>query len=89
MLFGEKNIKRIAYAALVIGALSYIYASLTVLPIIYLFLGLAMILALPLYKTALKDPQKINMNKMYRLTYAQYLVFIAGFIVLYWLQIGM
>ena len=89
VLFGEKNMKRLAYAALAIGALSYVYACLTVLPIVYLFWGLAMILALPLYKTALKNPQKINMNKMYWLTYIQYLVFIAGFIVLYWLQIGM
>jgi len=83
VLFGEKNMKRIAYAALAIGALSYVYACLTVLPIVYLFWGLAMILALPLYKTALKDPQNINMNKMYWLTYAQYLVFIAGFILIY------
>jgi len=89
VLFGEKNMKRLAYAALAIGALSYVYATSTgILPIAYLFWGLAMILALPLYKTALKDPQKINMNKMYWLTYTQYLVFIAGFIVLYWLEIG-
>ncbi len=88
VLFGEKNMKRIAYAALAIGGLSYLYATITnILPIVYLFWGLAMILALPFYKTALKDPQNIDMNKMYWLTYIQYLVFIAGFIVLYILQL--
>ncbi len=87
VLFGEKNMKRLAYASLAIGALSYVYTCLTVLPTIYLFLGIAMILALPLYKTALKDPQKIDMGKMYWVTYAQYLVFIAGFIVIYLLQL--
>jgi len=87
VLFGEKNIKRAAYISLAVGAISYLLATLTVLPITYLYWGLAMLLALPLYKTALRNPQEIDMKKMYRTIYAQYLVFIAGFIILYWLKI--
>lgn len=81
--FGEKNMKRLSYVALGIGSLSYIVASLSILPLRYLFFGLAMLLILPFYRTALKRPQEINHKRMYRLTYFQYLVFIAGFILLY------
>jgi len=87
VLFGEKNLKKLAYISLAIGAISYIAATLTVLPITYLYLGLAMLLGLPLYKTALTRPQEINMEKMYRIIYAQYLVFIAGFVLLYYFPI--
>ncbi len=83
VLFGERNLKKIAYVSLAIGALSYIYAAFTVLPIRYLFLGLAMLLFVPFYKTALKRPQEINHKKMYWLVYVQYLVFLAGFLLLY------
>ena len=83
VLFGERNIRKLAYISLGVGALSYIYATFTVLPITYFFLGIAMLFAAPLYKTALKNPQKIDMKKMYHTIYVQYLVFIAGFIFLY------
>lgn len=86
VLFGEKNIKRVAYVSLAVGAISYMLATLTILPIAYLYWGLAMLLALPLYKTALRNPQEINMKKMYWTIYAQYVVFIIGFILLYWLR---
>jgi 4-hydroxybenzoate polyprenyltransferase len=85
--FGEKNLKRLAYVSIAVGALSYIYATFTVLPISYLFLGLAMLLFTPFYRTALKRPQDINHKKMYWLVYAQYLVFLAGFLLLHWLKI--
>jgi 4-hydroxybenzoate polyprenyltransferase len=87
VLFEEKNLKRISYAALAVGALSYVYSALTVLPIKYLFWGLAMLLAIPFYKNALKKPQDIEHKPMYRLTYLQYLVFIAGFVALYYLPL--
>jgi len=87
VLFGEQHLKKIAYVSLAIAALSYIYAILTVLPFRYLYLGLAMLLALPLYKSALKRPGDINHRKIYHLVYAQYLVFIALFLLLYWLPI--
>jgi len=81
--FGEKNLKRVSYIALAVGALSYIYASFTIFPIRYLFLGLAMLVFAPFYKTALKRPQEINHQKMYRLVYVQYLAFLAGFLLLF------
>lgn len=83
VLFGEKNIRRLAYVSLGAGALAYIYATFTVLPITYFWLGMAMLLAAPLYKNALKNPQKIDLKKMYHIVYIQYLVFIAGFVLLY------
>lgn len=86
--FGGKQLRRLSYAALGIGAISYIIASLTVLPISYLLLGIAMLFVLPFYKTGLKRPQDIEHKKMYWLIYAQYLVFIAGFILLYLFPIG-
>lgn len=87
VLFGEKNMKTLSYTALAIGVLAFIYATLTVLPITFLGLGLAMLLATPFYMSALKDPQAIDMKKMYWLIYIQYAVFILGFILLYWLKI--
>jgi 4-hydroxybenzoate polyprenyltransferase len=83
VMFGEKNLKALAYVALAIGAISYVLAALTVLPITYLYWGLAMLLFAPLYRTALTKPEEINMKKMYWLVYLQYTVFIAGFIALY------
>ena len=83
VLFGEKKLKRLAYFFLLLGALSYIAACFTVLPLRYLLLGIAMLLPAPLYKTALKRPKEMDIAKMYRVTYIHYLFFIAGFILLY------
>jgi len=83
VVYGERKLKRLAYLSLAIGALSYIAASFTVLPLRYLALGITMLLPAPLYKTALKRPQAIDMNKMYWVIYVHYLCFIAGFLLLY------
>jgi len=85
--FEEKVLRRIAYASIAIGGLSYIYAALTVLPIKYFFWGLAMFLAAPFYKTALKNPKAMDHKKTYRMIYLQYLVFVTGFIALYYLPV--
>lgn len=85
--FGEKRLKHLAYAALAIGTVSYVYATFSVLRISYLFLGLAMLLFAPFYGTALRKPQDINHGRMYWLVYVQYLVFLAGFFLLYLLGI--
>ncbi len=87
VLFGEKKLKRTAYFFLLVGALSYIAACFTILPLRYLLLGIAMLLPAPLYKTALKRPQEIDMHKMYRVIYLHYLGFIIGFILLYFFPI--
>ena len=94
VLFGEKNLRAIYYTALTISGLSFIVLCansilkispvlLGFLPVEFLALALIMLFALPFYKTALKQPEKMNMRKMYWLVYAQNLVFIAGMVVLY------
>jgi len=83
VLFGEKRLIFLSHIALVVGSISYLIATLTILPISYLFLGLAMLLPAPLYKTALKRPQEIEMGKMYWIIYLHYLAFLAGFLLLY------
>ncbi len=87
VLFGEKKLKWTAYFFLLVGALSYIAACFTILPLRYLLLGIAMLLPAPLYKTALKRPQEIDMRKMYRVIYLHYLGFIIGFILIYFVPI--
>ncbi|MBN2067835.1 MAG: UbiA family prenyltransferase [Candidatus Diapherotrites archaeon] len=87
VLFGEKNLRRLAYVSLAIAGLSYIIACFAILPISYLFLGIAMLLPAPLYKTALKRPQEMDMRRMYWTTYAHYMAFIAGFVILYPFQV--
>jgi len=94
VLFGEKNLKILAYASLAIGAIMYIASTLpllgfAVLPVSYFALGLAMLLPLPLYKSALTDPQSIDMSKMYNLIYLHYGAFIIGFILLYFFPIAL
>ncbi len=87
VLYGEKKLKRIARISLAVGALSYIAACFTVLPLRYLLLGIAMLLPAPFYKTALRRPQAIDMNKMYWVIYIHYLLFLAGFLLLYFFPV--
>lgn len=85
--FNERRLRRLCYVSMAIGGLSYAYAALTVLPIRYLFWGIAMALAAPFYKTALKNPKAMDHKKTYTMVYLQYLVFSIGFILLYWFPI--
>ena len=87
VVFGGKALRRLSYIALAIGGLSYLYATFSVLRISYLFLGLAMALSLPFYKKGLKNPQSIDHNKTYHMIYLQYMIFLAGFLLLYWFGI--
>jgi len=83
VLFGEKNLKIVSYAALAFGGFSYIYASLSgVLPLKFVWLVLLSLLALPLYWTAITKPQAIDMGFMYKLIYIHYSLFILGFLIL-------
>jgi len=93
--FGEKNLKKIAYLSLAAGGIAYFFLVLNNniffpriewlgwLPIRYIWLAVLSLFSLPVYKTALLAPQKINMKKMYWIVYIHYLLFIVGFIVLY------
>jgi len=96
VLFGERNLKLVYYAALGIAGLSFIGLCVNSvaavspkllgrLPFPFLALGAIMLVVAPLYKTALRKPQEMDMRKMYCITYAQNLVFIAGMAVLYFL----
>jgi 4-hydroxybenzoate polyprenyltransferase len=94
MLFGEKKLKRVYYIALAVAGLSYLAmclnsvlrfraASLGFLPLPFLALAAAMLLAAPFYKTALTNPQHMDLRRMYWMVYAQNLLFIAGMVGLY------
>jgi len=94
VLFGERKLRLAYYLALAISSLSFIalcfnsiyrvkHVLLGFLPIEFLALGLVMLLGLPFYKTALKNPQKMDMRKMYWVVYAQNIVFIAGMVALW------
>lgn len=94
VFFGEKKLRIAYYLALAISSLSFValclnsvykvkHILLGFLPIEFLALGLVMLLGLPFYKTALKDPQNMKMRKMYWVVYTQNIVFIAGMVGLY------
>ncbi len=83
VLFGERNIRLISYIGISIGGISFIAATLVgVIPFKFIWLVIGSILLLPLYWNALKDPKKMDMPFVYKLIYAHYILFIAGFILL-------
>lgn len=94
VFFGEKKLRTLYYTALAVAGASYIGLCvnsiilfkpmlLGFLPLPFLGLAAVMLLAAPFYKTALKEPQKMDLKKMYWLVYAQNVIFIAGMVVLY------
>lgn len=83
VVFGQKSLKTVSYLSMAIGALAYLYACLTILPIEFLWLAGLSLLALPLYLNVLKDPTKMDMNRMYIIVYLHYLLFVAGFVLLF------
>lgn len=94
VVFREKSVKLVAYASIAVSCLSYVLLTLVdflfpflrffgYLPWYFLLYGLLMLAPLPYYKKALKDPQNIDVKKMYHLLYVHYVVFIAGFILLF------
>ena len=93
-VFGAKIVRIVSLAAIAIGALSFVLITLTEtffpalmvfghLPLHFLFYGLVMLLPLPLYKKALKDPEQADIQKMYALIYTHYTIFILGFILMF------
>ena len=93
-VFGAGVIKVVSYLAIAIGALSYVLATLTEtffpslmmyghLPIHFLLYGLVMLLPLPFYGKAMKDPEKADITKMYFILYTHYTLFILGFILMF------
>lgn len=94
VLFGEKNIKLAAYTAILIGILSFIMLTINdiafpelsflgVLPFRFILLAFGSLALLPFYLNSLKDPKKADIQKLYRMIYIHYLLFIIGFILLW------
>ncbi len=84
VVFGERGVMLVSYAAIGIGGISYIAACLLgILPLRFIWLAVLSLIAAPLYAKAITNPKKMDMKAMYRLVYWHYLAFIAGFAVLY------
>jgi 4-hydroxybenzoate polyprenyltransferase len=95
IVFGERKVKLVSYFFGVIGALSFILmilipvffpwlSFLGVLPLRFFLLIVFSALMIPFYVNAIRNPQKMDLKKMYKITYLHYLVFIAFFAVLFW-----
>ncbi|MBU0662747.1 hypothetical protein KKH30_00555 [Candidatus Micrarchaeota archaeon] len=83
VVFGEKNIKILAYLGIALGGGGFIFACLNgTLHFKFIWLAVLSLLAAPLYLGALRDPKAMDMKKIYRLIYAHYILFITGFIAL-------
>lgn len=92
--FSEKKLRVIFYLAIAIGGLSFFAMALSEqffpllteygsLPAKYLWLAVGSLLLVPLYWRPMKKPEKANMEKIYRILYFHYLLFIGGFLFLY------
>ncbi|HLD58977.1 MAG TPA: UbiA prenyltransferase family protein [archaeon] len=97
--FGERRIRWLCYFGILLGALAYVFLCLNSFfwqwlpelrwlgfwPKRFFILGLLSLLAFPMYKSAMRNPEKIDMKKMYWMIYLHYLLFIFGLIILfYW-----
>ncbi len=97
ILFGEKNLKLISYASIFIGCASFIFITLSStfflslvflgsLPIIFLFYGIIVLIPLlVLMYPSLVAPDKIDIKKMYGIVYSAYILFLLGFILIFYL----
>ena len=75
-------------AMIAIGKIFVEYKSLFLgfLPGKFFWLVIGSAIMLPSYRHALKDPQQTDMQKMYRLLYIHYLLFILGFVIALYLD---
>jgi len=94
IVFKEKTLKNLAYAAGIIGALSYVLITLTQdflpslaflgsLPLMFIWLAVLSAFAAPLYAQAVLKPEKMDLKKMYNLIYIHNILFIIGFVLLW------
>ncbi len=83
VIFSKKTIKTIAYLGIILASVCFIHACLTnILKFEFIYLGIASLLLLPFYINAIKNPEKMNMKKTYRLLFIHYFLFITGMIIL-------
>ncbi|MCX6802502.1 MAG: UbiA family prenyltransferase [Candidatus Diapherotrites archaeon] len=84
------------YLAVAIGGLAYFAMCLSAqffpalavfgsLPLKYVWLAVASILLFPFYFNPMRKPDKASMEKAYKILYVHYLLFILGFLALYFL----
>ncbi len=82
-VFGERNMRIAFYAAIAIGALSFLALLLTrIIPLRFLALAILSIPFIPGYWNSMKEPEAMDMKKVYKKIYLHTILFIAGFIVL-------
>jgi 4-hydroxybenzoate polyprenyltransferase len=83
VVFPEGLVRGAAYLAVAVSGIAFVYSAVSgIIAARFLILAVLSVLAAPLYYQAMKDPQKMDMKKVYRLIYIHYALFIAGFILL-------
>jgi 4-hydroxybenzoate polyprenyltransferase len=80
VVFGTTAIKRLFYFSFFVGGVGYIVSSLTIWKMGHLVFGiLAFIVLIKIFYKTLKNPSTEKMKTSYWISYASYLIFIAGF----------
>lgn len=83
VVFGEKTVKTVSYAAIAFGMVSFFAAILNgILEAKFLWLAVLSMVALPVYWKAFTSPQKMDMKKNYKNIYLHYTLFAIGFFVI-------
>ncbi len=91
VVFKEKTLRFLFYASIALGGLSFLAMPLFNvfspatrvygwLPLKYLWLALGSLVLAPLYWKPMKKPGEASMESIYRVLYAHYILFIAGFV---------
>lgn len=79
---GKKAVRISTYVAIVIGTAAYILTTIYIIPFKFIWLAVLSAFFFPLYLDALRDPEKVDMGKMYKIMYSHLVCFIIGFIAL-------
>ena len=96
VVFGEGAVKAVSYISIAASIIAYFAMTLNGnfidigrasgwLPFKFFLLGALSMIALPLYAGALMNPKSADIGKMYNIVYINYIVFIAGMIILFFL----
>jgi 4-hydroxybenzoate polyprenyltransferase len=97
VVFGERKLLFFSYLVGLIAVFSFVLMTLTerffpellflgFLPLKFLWLVVLSVFLLPLYLRALLEPKKMNLKKMYALMYLHNILFIAGFVFLFFVN---
>ena len=84
VVFGERNLRHVAYLGIALAGLAFLAMPfLGIVPLETLWLILLGLAAIPVFKSAMKKPHEMDMEKTYRQVYVLYLIFIAGFVAVF------